>query len=148
MKSLQFAVASIVDANTGQGLAHNGGRIDYAAAAQHGRTIRAKSIIALYRLIKAQLGKAFSNYRERAAQRRQLADLAQLDDRLLKDIGLSRGDMIAVELGQVTLQQLDAQHRNDYRNELPNLTTASQIGAQTLKLDAVNQAVYAEAKCA
>jgi uncharacterized protein YjiS (DUF1127 family) len=148
MKSLQFAVASIVDANTGQGLAHNGGRIDYAAAAQHGRTIRAKSIIALYRLIKAQLGKAFSNYRERAAQRHQLADLAQLDDRLLKDIGLSRGDMIAVELGQVTLQQLDAQHRNDYRNELPNLTTASQIGEQTLKLDAVNQAVYAEAKCA
>jgi uncharacterized protein YjiS (DUF1127 family) len=148
MKSLQFAVASIVDANTGQGLAHNGGRIDYAAAAQHGRTIRAKSIIALYRLIKAQLGKAFSNYQERAAQRRQLADLAQLDDRLLKDIGLSRGDMIAVELGQVTLQQLDAQHRNDYRNELPDLTTASQIGEQTLKLDAVNQAVYAEAKCA
>jgi uncharacterized protein YjiS (DUF1127 family) len=148
MKSLQFAVASIVDANTGQGLAHNGGRIDYAAAAQHGRTIRAKSIIALYRLIKAQLGKAFSNYRERAARRRQLADLAQLDDRLLKDIGLSRGDMIAVELGQVTLQQLDAPHRNDYRNELPDLTTASQIGEQTLKLDAVNQAVYAEAKCA
>jgi uncharacterized protein YjiS (DUF1127 family) len=148
MKSLQFAVASIVDANTGQGLAHNGGRIDYAAAAQHGRTIRAKSIIALYRLIKAQLGKAFSNYRERAAQRRQLADLAQLDDRLLKDIGLSRGDMIAVELGQVTLQQLDAPHRNNYRNELPDLTTASQIGEQTLKLDAVNQAVYAEAKCA
>jgi uncharacterized protein YjiS (DUF1127 family) len=148
MKSLQYAVASIVDANTGHGLAHNGGRIDYAAAAQHGRTIRAKSIIALYRLIKAQLGNAISNYRERAMQRRQLADLAQLDDRLLKDIGLSRGDVIAVELGQVTLQQLDAQRRNDYRNGLPDLTTADRIGEQTLKLDAVNQAVYAEAKCA
>lgn len=148
MKSLQFAVASIVDANTGHGLAHNGGRIDYAAAARNGRAIRGKSIIALYRLIKAQLGKAFSNYQERAAQRRQLADLAQLDNRLLKDIGLSRGDVIAVELGQVTLQQLDAQRRNDYRNELPDLTTASQIGEQTLKLDAVNQAVYAEVKCA
>jgi hypothetical protein len=28
------------------------------------------------------------------------------------------------------------------------LTTAGRIGEQTLKLDAVNQAVYAEAKCA
>ena len=148
MNLLQFSVASIVDANTGYGLSHNGDRIDYAAAAQHGRTIRAKSIIALYGLIKAQLGKAFSNYRERAAQRRQLADLAQLDDRLLKDIGLSRGDMIAVELGQVSLGQLDVQRRNNYRNELADLTTASQIGEQTLKLDAANEAVYDGAKCA
>jgi uncharacterized protein YjiS (DUF1127 family) len=148
MKSLQYAVASIVDANTGHGLTHNGGRIDYAAATQHGRTIRAKSIIALYRLIKAQLGKVISNYRERAAQRRQLVTLAQLDDRILKDIGLSRGDVIAVELGQLTLQQLDAKRRNDYRNESLDLTTVDRIGEQTLKLDAVNQAVYAEAKCA
>jgi uncharacterized protein YjiS (DUF1127 family) len=148
MKSLQYAVASIVDANTGHGLTHNGGRIDYAAATQHGRTIRAKSIIALYRLIKAQLGKVISNYRERAAQRRQLVTLAQLDDRILKDIGLSRGDVIAVELGQLTLQQLDAQRRNDYRNESLDLITVDRIGEQTLKLDAVNQAVYAEAKCA
>jgi uncharacterized protein YjiS (DUF1127 family) len=148
MKSLQYAVASIVDANTGHGLTHNGGRIDYAAATQHGRTIRAKSIIALYRLIKAQLGKVISNYRERAAQRRQLVTLAQLDDRILKDIGLSRGDVIAVELGQLTLQQLDTQRRNDYRNESLDLTTVDRIGEQTLKLDAVNQAVYAEAKCA
>lgn len=148
MKSLQYAVASIVDANTGHGLTHNGGRIDYAAATQHGRTIRAKSIIALYRLIKAQLGKVISNYREGAAQRRQLVTLAQLDDHILKDIGLSRGDVIAVELGQLTLQQLDAQRRNDYRNESLDLITVDRIGEQTLKLDAVNQAVYAEAKCA
>jgi hypothetical protein len=74
--------------------------------------------------------------------------LAQLDDRILKDIGLSRGDVIAVELGQLTLQQLDAKRRNDYRNESLDLTTVDRIGEQTLKLDAVNQAVYAEAKCA
>jgi len=148
MSLIQFAVASIVDANSGYGFVHDGDRIDYAAAAQRGRTIRAKSIIALYSLIKDKLGNVISNYRERTQKRRQLVDLAQLDDRLLKDIGLSRGDMIAVELGQVTLQQLDAQRHNDYRNELPDLTTASQIGEQTLKLDAANEAVYAGAKCA
>jgi uncharacterized protein YjiS (DUF1127 family) len=148
MSLIQFAVTSIVDANTGYGLVHNGGRIDYAAAAQRGRTIRAKSIIALYSLIKDKLGNVISNYRERAMKRRQLVDLAQLDDRLLKDIGLSRGDVFAVELGQVTLEQLDAQHRNDYRNELLDLTTARQIGEQTRKLDAVNEAVYERAECA
>ena len=145
MKLLQFAVASLVDANTGHGLSHNGGRIDYTAAIQSERTIRAKSIIGL---IKDKLGNAISNYRERALNRRQLVALTQLDDHLLKDIGLSRGDVFAVELGQVTLEQLDAQRRNDYQDELPGLTTVDQIGQQSLQLDAVNEAVYNEAKCA
>jgi len=148
MKLLQFAVASIVDANTGNGLVHNEGRIDYAAAIQHGRTIRVKSIIALYKLIKERLGNALSSYRERASQRRQLVTLAQLDDHLLKDIGISRGDVFAVELGQMTLQQLDAQRRNNSQNELSTLTTVDQTGRQPLQLDAVNEAVYHEAKCA
>jgi uncharacterized protein YjiS (DUF1127 family) len=148
MKLLQLAVASIVDANTGNGLAHNEGRIDYAAAAQHGRTIRAKSIIALYSLLKDKLGNVFLSYRERALKRRQLADLAQLDDHLLKDIGFSRGDVFAVQLGQVTLEQLKAQRRSVSQDELPNLTAIDRIGQQSLKLDAVNEAVYHAAKCA
>lgn len=148
MSLIQFAVASIVDANTGYGLVDNRGRIDHAAAAQRGRTIRSRSIIALYSLIKDKLGNAFSNYRERAAQRRQLATLGQLDDHLLKDIGISRGDVFAVELGQLTLEQLDAQRRNDYQDELPGLATVNRIGQQSLQLDAVNEADYNEAKCA
>ena len=46
MKLFQFAVASIVDANTGNGLLHSGGRIDYTAAEHHGRAIRAKTVAA------------------------------------------------------------------------------------------------------
>jgi uncharacterized protein YjiS (DUF1127 family) len=148
MKLLQFAVASIVDANTGNGLAHNEGRIDYATAAQHARTIRSKSITALYSLFKDKLDNAFSSYRERALKQRQLADLAQLDDHLLKDIGLSRGDVFAVQLGQVTLEKLKAQRRSGSQDELPGLTTIDQFGQQSLQLDAVNEAVYSEAKCA
>jgi len=148
MKLLQFAVASVVDTNTGFGLSHNGGKIDYAAAAQHGRAIRSKSIIALYKQIKNQLGSAISSYRERARQRRQITTLVQLDDHLLKDIGLSRGDVYAVELGQVTLQQLDAQRRNSNRNEILDLTTSLRIGQQGLQLDAVNEALYNESRCA
>jgi uncharacterized protein YjiS (DUF1127 family) len=148
MKLLQLSVASIVDANTGYGLAHSGGRVDYSAQARHGRTIRAKSIVALYGLAKEQLSKAISSYHEHVKQRRQLAVLGQLNNHLLSDIGLSRGDLIAAELGQVSLQQLDAKRRNGKQNELPDLTTAGRIGQQTLQLSAVNEAVYAEAKCA
>jgi uncharacterized protein YjiS (DUF1127 family) len=37
----------------------------------------------------------FSNLRQRAAKRRMAADLMQLDDHLLRDIGLSRADLRA-----------------------------------------------------
>ena len=148
MKLLQLAVASIVDANTGYGMAHSGGRIDYPAQIRHGRTIRARSIAALYSLVKEQLSKAISSYHEHVKQRRQLALLGQLNDHLLRDIGLSHGDLIAAELGQVTLQQLDAKRGNDKQNELSDLTTAARVDRQTLQLGAVNEAVYAEAKCA
>jgi uncharacterized protein YjiS (DUF1127 family) len=148
MKILQLAVASIVDANTGYGLAHSGGRIDYSAQARHGRTIRAKSIVALYGLLKEQLSKSISSYHEHVKQRRQLAVLDQLNDHVLRDIGLSRGDLIAAELGQVNLQQLDANRHNGKQNELPDLTTADRVDPQTLQLRAINEAVYAEAKCA
>jgi uncharacterized protein YjiS (DUF1127 family) len=148
MKILQLAVASIVDANTGYGLAHSGGRIDYSAQARHGRTIRAKSIVALYGLLKEQLSKSISSYHEHVKQRRQFAVLGQLNDHLLRDIGLSRGDLIAAELGQVNLQQLDAKRHNGKQNELPDLPTTDRVDPQTLQLSAVNEAVYAEAKCA
>ena len=148
MKLLQLAVASIVDANTGYGLANNGGRIDYPAQAQHGRSIRAKSISALYELVKEQLGKAISGYRVQLKQRRRLVVLGQLNDHLLRDIGLSRGDLIAAELSLVTLQQLDAKRRNGKQEDLAELTTAVRVDRKTLHQSAINEAVYAEAKCA
>ena len=148
MKLLQIAVASIVDANTGYGLPHKGGRIDYSAQAQHGRSIRAGSIVALYGMLKEQLGKAISRYRAHLKQRRQLALLGQLSDHQLRDIGFSREDMIAVELGQVTLQQLDAKRTGGKRRDLTSLSTADRVDRHTLQLSAINEANYAKAKCA
>jgi len=148
MKLLQFAVASVVDANIGYGLGHNNGRIGYAAAAQHGRTIRAKSIVAVYRLIKDQLGNAISSYRAKSRKGRQIAALAQLDDHLLKDIGLTREDVFSVEMGLVTLEQLDAKRANSHQRELRGLSTTAQVGQQNLQLDAVNEAIFAGEKCA
>jgi hypothetical protein len=66
----------------------------------------------------------------------------------LKDIGLSRGDVFAIELGQMTLQQLNAQRHNRYQSKILNLTTSVRTAQQGLQLDAVNEAVYTESKCA
>jgi uncharacterized protein YjiS (DUF1127 family) len=148
MKLLQFAVASVVDANTGYGLTHNGGSIGYATAAQHGHTIRAKSIVAVYRLIKDQVGHAISSYRASVRKQRQIAALAQLDDRLLRDIGLSREDVFALQAGQATLEQLDAERRPEHLKELPFPSTTARIGQHSQQLDAVNAAVFAGKKCA
>ena len=144
MKLLQFAVASIVDANTGNGLVHGGGRIDYTAAEHHGRAIRAKSVAALISSIKDQVNNAISNLRERASQRRGLAQLSRLDDRLLRDIGVTRGDLVAVERGHTTLAALAPVHRNDKADEVHMQTVPDQI--QHIK--PVNETYYVEAKCA
>lgn len=148
MKSLQFAVASIVDANTGNGLVHTGGRIDYTAAEHHGRAIRAKTVAALISLIKGQISNAISAYKVRALQRRGLSELFRLDDRLLKDIGLTRGDLIAVELGHATLADLAPQRLVGNVVETLNLTVPNQMNEQDQDINAVNETYYVEQKCA
>jgi len=148
MKLFQFAVASIVDANTGNGLVHAGGRVDYTAAADHGRAIRAKTVAALIGLIKSRISNAISTYKERARQRSGLSELSRLDDRLLKDIGLTRGDLIAVELGQTTLAELAPLRGVDNVAETLKLTVANQINEQDQDIYAVNETDYVEQKCA
>ena len=144
MKLLQFAVASIVDANTGNGLVHTGSRIDYTAAEHHGLAIRAKTVAALIGLIKDQISNAISYLRKRASQRRGLAQLSRLDDRLLRDIGLTRGDLVAVERGQTTLAELAPAHRTGNKDGALMRTVPDKI--QHIK--AANETYYVEEKCA
>lgn len=148
MKLLQFAVASIVDANTGNGLVHGGGRIDYAAAEQRGRAIRANTVAALISLIRGQISNAISTYKERARQRRGLSELSRLDDRLLKDIGITRGDLVTVELGHTTLAELSPLHRTDKVTETLNLAVPNQTIESDQDIDAVNETYFVEQKCA
>ena len=147
MSVLQFAVASLVDANTGNELVHRDGRIDYAAAAERGRVIRSNSVKSLFAAIKTQAGTLLANYRERARQRRELNALLRLNDYHLRDIGLTRGDLFAVEMGQVTLAELDS-HRNKQHTDESGLSTVDQISLVSAKQSAANEAFYDEAKCA
>ena len=148
MKLFQFAVASIVDANTGNGLVYTGGRIDYTAAEHRGRAIRAKTVAALISLIKGQISNAISTYKVRARQHRGLSELSRLDDRLLKDVGLTRGDLIAVELGHTTLAELAPQRLVGNVVETLNLTVPNQMNEQDQDINAANETYYVEQKCA
>ncbi len=148
MKLLQIAVASIVDANTGHGLVHSGGSIDYSAAERQGRTIRAKTVASLISLFKGRISNAISTHRARALKRRGLADLLRLNDRLLKDIGLTRGDLAAVKLGHTTLAELSPLRRAGNVDDTLNLTVPVQVNEQLQDINAVNEAHYVEKKYA
>ena len=148
MKHFPFAIASIVDANTGFGLSHGGGKIDHRTAEQHGRAIRAKSIIALFAAIKQRIGVAVEACRVRVQARRDLQTLLNLSDRMLKDIGLPRGDLASVQYGAVTLKQLDAERKASRQVTDQHVTTSIRVEKVNQAQEAVNQELYAEAKCA
>jgi uncharacterized protein YjiS (DUF1127 family) len=146
MSYFQFAIASIVDANTGHGLVHSGGKIDYAAAASHGRKIRAKSIIALFEVVRGRLAKVIASMRERQQAKRNLRLLAGLNDHVLEDIGITRGDVIAAQLGQIDMRQLETRRsKNRSATQLQRAATSRVAG---IRRNALNEAVFAKAKCA
>lgn len=143
MKLIQFAVASIVDANTGGTYARHVSSIDTRAAEQHARAIRARSLIALGHAIVDSIKSALERLRERAESRRALNELLNLSDRNLADIGLFRGDLIAVKLGATTLEALSAER--EARRNVKNTQAIARI--ETCR-SADNDDGLAVAKCA
>jgi len=146
MKHFTFAIASIINANIGFWPSHGGGKIDYRAAEQHARAIRAKSIIALFAAIKQRVGVAVEAYRVRTQAGRNLQKLLNLNDHMLEDIGLTRGDLASVQYGVVTLKQLYAERMALRQVTDQHVTTSIRIGKVNQAQEAVNQELYAEAK--
>ena len=148
MKKLQFAIASIVDANTGNGLVHSSVSRDYVAAERNGRKIRAKSVMALLAVIKSGLGAVTDYFSAAAKQRRDLRTLMSLDEHLLKDIGIIRNDLVSVELGAARLDELNNsrffarqfEQKNENENNASNQTQHD--------LAAVNEQYFEQRKCA
>lgn len=145
MKHLQLAIASIVDANTGHGLVR-GSKTDYRQVELRARLIRSKTVHALLGAISGTIRNAVAEYRETARQRKAVADLSNLSDHYLEDIGLTRGDIIAVKLGQASLEELNADRRA--RLAVAPLDTVATHKLGTAAGDAVNAADYSEAACA
>lgn len=147
MKYFQFAIASIVDANTGYGLAQGSGA-DYRAQELRSRAIRSQSVHGLLGAIGERVRDTVAAYREKLHQRREIDELAQLSDYYLDDIGLTRGDITAVRLGQSSLEQLNADRRTRLAAAPLDYLETQRVDTRAANADAVNEAAYAEAKCA
>ena len=147
MNTFQFAIASVVDANTGQGLPKVAGQIDYGVLTRHGREIRAKSLLEMLRTIGSRISSISARFTEYRRQRRAIRDLAALNDHLLEDMGFHRGDIIALQMGLVDLDEL--RERNESRRHSPESTEIQVSRVMTGEFEqAVNEAVFARAKCA
>jgi len=148
MKALQFGIAAIVDSNTGHGLPHTGGRIDFGAAEKNAQHIRSKSVTTLAQRIGEKITTAIRILRERRDHKREIQQLARLNDRMLADIGLRRGDVNAAQLGQIDLQQLHArQHEPNYGKRL-QLRSIQTSNHKPVIDNASNEALYTGTKCA
>ena len=148
MKALQFGIASIVDSNTGYGLVHTGGRIDYATAENDAHRIRSRTITTLAQRIGESVVAVLQTLRERRAHNRGIQQLTGLNDHLLEDIGFGRGDISAVQSGQINLEQLAVQrHESENRGHLK--LRKIQTSKHELIIDkAINEALYTRANCA
>ena len=148
MKMFQFAIASIVDANTGNGLVHGAARHDYGSLEKRGRRIRSRSVIDLARVIKNRIADFVERQRINAQQRRDLNRLLELNDHLLDDIGLQRSDLYQVQAGAVRLEELVAGYRSQRRREQTPVKVSAETEIPGAVPDAINEQFYEQRKCA
>ena len=145
MKHLQFAIASIVDANTGYGLVDGGDTRDTTARERNARAIRARSVLATLAAVRGFLAELVANFRAKAFERRAISELSQLSDHYLEDIGLTRGDIGAVELGQASLAELNENRRARLSAEPLEFAQPTRITAAATA-GALNEDSYVEVK--
>ena len=109
MKLISFAIASIVDVNTGIARPHSVNGIDTFYAERRGREIRSRSLLSFFSWLRDAVTGLVERSRVRAENRRQIAELSALSDRSLRDIGLHRADIDAVQSGLILLDDLRRQ---------------------------------------
>ena len=154
MKLFNFAIASIVDANTGNGISRQ--FIDQSGSKesghlQYGREIRAKSVLGVLAKIKSAVKQFVDDSREAARARRNNEAISQLSEHILKDIGLTFVEIQDLKSGQITLEGLNAR-RDQYRDQgarnLRLLQSTKRVSSQVVDIDSANQAHFETAKCA
>ncbi len=150
MKLLNLAIASIVDANTGNGINRqylDQFSSDQSAHERHGSEIRSRSFLALIAKIMASVQKYIEDSKTEAGRRQAVKDLSQMDNRSLKDIGLSRNDLYDIELGLTDLEALNA--RRNRNADTHRLNQASgKVSSSVRSIESANQAQYETKKCA
>ena len=150
MKHFNLAVASIVDAYTGNGL--NRQFIDqygsnYSAHKKHSHEIRSRSLMDLAVKIKSAVKIHIDDSKTEARKRQATKQLIQLNDRLLKDIGLTREDLYEIGQGSTSLGALNAR-RNFKAGTVEQSQVTGQVSSRVRSIESANQAQYETKKCA
>jgi len=151
MSLLQFAIASIVDAQTsyltGSSSSHDQIR-NYQATMLEGRKIRAKSLFAIFEAARHRLAAAISSYRIRAKKREEVNQLLSLSDRMLRDIGLERGDIAALQADLITFEQLGSIRSASHRTVAQGIQLTTPVDKSMQKQTAANQDCFTQVNCA
>ena len=144
MNLIVNAVSSIVDAQTHYLDASSAP--DYRDRERHGRSIRARSVLASLDRLGNWIGVKVGQFRARFDERRQVNQLLRLNDHLLQDIGLSRADLLAVLAGFRRLADLDAARGRG--QAFGSLAPARQPSNKIEPGKAANEAEFGLARCA
>ena len=148
MNTFQFAIASIVDTNTGHGLPKNTVENDRAATNSRPRRSAFRSLADTLVRIRSGITVARIVLRKRRKLKQGLRQLGELNDRMLEDIGLTRGDIIAAANGDIDRVQQQARRvRNQDIKPVATLK-ATMIAGKPVQREALNDAAFVKARCA
>ena len=148
MNTFYHAVASLVDANTNYLPSRTRDAAFPTQARAQARRIRAQSLLALLGKLKAALTERLAAAHAAARERRQLRELSRLDDRLLRDIGLHRGDLRAVELGLVELEDLALKRRQEVHRIVVVAEPLADAASPGASREAANDSALRDTRCA
>ena len=109
MNLMHFAIHALVDA--GQGQTAPDRVVDLPSATEHREQHAAGTLRRGLHALGRRARSALAWLRDRRDTRRALAALDRLDDHLLRDIGLRRGDLDAVRAGLTSLDALEVERR-------------------------------------
>ena len=147
MNLFTFAISSIVDTNTGY-LSANKQFVDVDKAASHAREIRAESGNGVFTAIRSAIASLLERRQQHLQERRGLNALLRMNDHMLGDIGLTRGDLVAVEMGSITLQDLQAERRPTRQDDIIDFEPAPATAPLEVEDEAANEPAFDDKKIA
>lgn len=148
---MSIAVASIVDANTGNGINQNfvdqfaSNDADYERQA---REVRSNTFIALLSKIKSSVGAYIDRSIAAARERDNIRAISSMSEHLQKDIGLTHIDIEDLRWGAISLDEL-SDRRKQNLDQRPGLTTGNDLANSSIQeLAGIDQDSFKLGKCA
>ncbi len=154
MKLLNFAIASMVEANTGNGVNRDFGAqflSNDSSYEQIGGELHATSFVGVPGKIKSAFKLLIENYKARASEIRDTKKIVQMSHHMLNDIGLTFEDLQDLESRRITLKALGTlrnQHHYEAASNDRLNQTSNRVCSKVINVDSANQTQYQITKCA